>query len=127
MGYSYTSQALIGFVLDRDSLFTKKKIKLFKHDYPEEMNYCPKTGVKLWNIIEEPIPTFIQSQMSLLGYRVVENGDTYYICLYLADDSSYWYFCPEDLLEARNTLMEILNEAKIPYWDFGLYSILNVN
>lgn len=41
----------IGFFLSQEDLkkiIKTRRAKVSNHDYPEEMNYCPETGARLW-------------------------------------------------------------------------------
>ncbi len=48
MGYDADSYAIVGLVIPADKLVSTEKVKVFYHDYPETINFCPNTGKKLW-------------------------------------------------------------------------------
>lgn len=53
--YAYT---IFGVLVPFKTFYTKKKIKNFKHDYDESMNFCPVTGRPLWGVETEYVEEF---------------------------------------------------------------------
>jgi len=57
MGADYTAYAVIGCEIDLSTIpVHKEKVKAFNHSFPEDMNFDPKSGAKLWK--EDSYPEF---------------------------------------------------------------------
>lgn len=65
------ARAIIGCKLPSDKLFRKERVRTKDHDFPETMEWHPKTGAKLWTTIEVPIEALDVTQWP----RILKTGN----------------------------------------------------
>ncbi len=135
MGADFSAYTIIGISIDKERLFEPSKIvRAYDHNYFEtDGEYCPRTGKKLWKIVQDSIPEW-DGDEELGEYKVHRstNGYDYIIGVVAADDtysnggnSVDFTRLPDNLAELKQDLKNYLEPLGM--WDetnFGLYSIL---
>lgn len=132
MGADYYSYAVIGVEIDQKKLYQKPiNKKAFEHDYPKTMKFCPNTGNKLWEEVEEPIPEW-DDEDELGEYKVYFSTDDTrcFIGVIVCESGPYkgevnFVQFPDDLEDKKQKLKDFLTPLGL--WDeskFGVYSIM---
>lgn len=54
----FVSLSFLGILVNKSVIETEKLVKAFPHDYPEDYNFDPKDGRKLWESTKEYLANF---------------------------------------------------------------------
>lgn len=84
MGCDYTAYTIIGCRIPYDKLFVETRVAAFAHTYPNDFEFDPKTGAKLWKTVRQLIngDTYLDSHNFSGLYCITpnsENNEFYYI------------------------------------------------
>lgn len=130
MGADYYSYSVVGIEIDEKKLYLPpKKVKAFKHDYPESMKFSPDNGKPLWDTEEQPVPGYDPDDEKLGKYRIYHGTDHSVAVVGIGVEAG-GYKKQYDFMKLGNTdkLKNELEDFLTPLglWDkdkFGLYSI----
>ena len=130
MGADYYSYAVIGMEITdhEEKLWIHSKQRAFNHNYPETMNFDPKTGKKLWEEIKAPAVGVDEYGENLLGFKLVygTNQESCFVAGAVVR-SDYAKKCDTipDIQAIKKEMQAKLETLGL--WDeskFGLWSIL---
>lgn len=133
MGTTYYAQTFIGIPIDGEKLFTIKKVKAFKHDYPADWVCDPKDRRPLWKEVKKYLPHC--NGYSKLGKyeltRTVGGVDVYVAFkIHEINFSNCFKHIPTAEIEAMVQIKKEMKKYLEPkgMWkeeDFGIYTLIS--
>lgn len=129
MSCSYYAHAIIGLKLNRNQLYKTQKVKAFKHNYTEDVNYCPKTGKPCWTTEEIELIEEIDKQ-DLISTEQDEEHVYWTAITVTASDWREPRFSQFTTLDLNKIDAFKEKAAQLDLWDeskFGLYSVLSIS
>lgn len=136
MGCSYYAYTIIGVPFHEDDLTESKRVKAFKHDYPEDFEFCPKTKKALWreevtSIFGEDVEPGYGEIGGVAQVQPDDDDPTVYVGHYQHAgeyDSTKGPIPPGVVGETKALVKSLLEEYGL--WDeskFGIYTVFNAS
>ncbi len=133
MSISWYAYVAIGCKIDPDSLYVKRIVKTYNHQFGPEVKFHPQTGEKLWEENKFPIEGYDDKRERIGKFHVVwgTNAKTAVISIIppVRSDDDEDKFMPMPLSPVIDALAAelkaTLEAMKIDGWEtYGIHSIL---